>query len=239
MRRGLVIIVLAFLLTIPITQAGNQEKKCSVETEGTTIILCLINGERIEKEMSMTSIKNLIDMGASHKEDFLTIYDKRKSAEEVTIAFENLQPFFQALADSGLTGKTVEELNTLYYTIRQKIGEPRHQPMRDGGVMPLAIWNGLPTPLWANTICGQFDVGMCAGFAGGTHLIIPTVGVDVFLTYAFQGTSVTVGAFGYTLAAMGFNFIMGFVGILLVTPLIMLGPYFLAGADGFMVGIGV
>jgi len=239
MRKGLVIIVLAFLLTIPITQAGNQSIKCSIDSEETTIMLSVINGGRIEKEMSMTSIKNLIGMGASHKEDFLTIYDKTKSAEEVANAFENLQPFFQALVDSGLTEMTVEELNTLYYNIREKIGEPRHQPMRNGSALPLGIWNGVPTPLWANIICGQFDVGVCAGFAGGTHLIIPTVGADIFLTYAFQGTSVTVGGFGYTLAAMGFNFIMGFVGILLVLPLIMLGPYFLAGADGFMVGIGV
>lgn len=239
MRRGLVIIFLGFLLTMPITQAGNQSKKCFVETEETTTILCLINGERIEKEMSLTSIKNLIDMGASHKEDFLTIYDKRKSAEEVTTAFKNLQPFFQALVDSGLTENTVGELNILYSTIREKIGEPRHQPMRDGGARPLAIWNGLPTPLWANTICGQFDAGFCVGFAGGTHLLIPTVGADVFLTYAFQGTSVSVGGFGYTVAGMGFLFVMGFVGILLVTPLIMFGPYFLAGADGLMVGVGV
>jgi hypothetical protein len=37
----------------------------------------------------------------------------------------------------------------------------------------------------------------------------------------------------------GFNFILGFVGILLAVPLIMIGPYFLAGMSGMLVGVGV
>jgi hypothetical protein len=65
------------------------------------------------------------------------------------------------------------------------------------------------------------------------------VGVDAFLTYGFQGTSVSVGAFGYTIASTGFNFILGFIGILLTVPLVMFGPYFLAGMSGMLVGIGV
>ena len=70
-------------------------------------------------------------------------------------------------------------------------------------------------------------------------MLIPTVGADVFLTYAFEGTSVTVGAFGYTLGTVGFNFCLGFVGILLTMPLIMIGPYVLAGMSGLLFGVGI
>lgn len=184
-------------------------------------------------------MQDLIEMGVSHKQDFLTIYDKTTSTQEVTNAFENLKPFFQAIIESGLTEKTVDELTAMYYDIREKIGKPRQQPAGDGDVKPLAIWNGMPTPVWANIVCGQFDAGIGVGFAGGTHLIIPTVGADVFLTYGFQGTSVSVGGFGYTIATTGFHFVLGFIGILLATPLIMLGPYFLAGMSGMLFGIGV
>jgi len=191
--------------------------------------------------MPVSTIQDLIDMGASHKEDFITIYDKTKSDEEVATAFENITPFFQALIDNGLTDKTVDELNMLFSSIREKIREPKYKPAwkPQEGSLPMGIWNGVPTPVWANVICGQFDAGFCAGFAGGTHLIIPTVGADVFLTYGFQGTSVSVGGFGYTIATIGFNFILGFVGILLAIPLVMFGPYFLAGMSGMLVGIGV
>lgn len=241
MRKGLVIIVLALLLSIPVVSAGNQPQKCVVEIDDTTIIRCIVNGESIQKEMSASTVQDLIDMGASHKEDFITIYDRTKSDEEVATAFENIKSFFQALIDNGLTDKTVDELHTLFTNIREKIRQPRYKPAWEpqDGPRPMGIWNGIPTPLWANIICGQFDAGFCVGFAGGTHLLIPTVGADVFLTYGFQGTSVSVGGFGYTIAAMGFNFILGFVGILLTLPLVMFGPYFLAGMSGMLVGIGV
>ena len=241
MRKGLVVIVLALLLSIPIASAGNQPQKCSAEIDDGTTIRCIVNGESLEKEMSVSTLQAIVDLGASHQEDFLTIYDKTKSDEEVTAAFENIEPFFQTLIDNRLTSKTVDELNTLYYDIREKIREPRGQPVwkPQDGPIPMGIWNGVPTPIWANVICGQFDAGFCVGFAGGTHLIIPTVGIDAFLTYGFQGTSVSVGAFGYTIASTGFNFILGFIGILLTVPLVMFGPYFLAGMSGMLVGIGV
>jgi hypothetical protein len=241
MRKGLVIIVLALLLSIPIASAGNQSQKCSVEIDDTTIIRCIVNGESLEKEMPVSTIQDLVDLGASYQEDFLTIYDKTKSDEEVTVAFENIEPFFQALIDNGLTDETVDELNTLFTSIREKIRQPKYKPTWEpqDGPRPMGIWNGIPTPIWANIICGQFDAGFCVGFAGGTHLLIPTVGADVFLTYGFQGTSVSVGGFGYTIATMGFNFILGFIGILLTLPLVMFGPYFLAGMSGMLVGIGV
>jgi hypothetical protein len=244
MRKGLVIIVLALLLSIPIASAGNQSQKCSVEIDDTTIIRCIVNGESLEKKMSVSTIQDLVDLGASYQEDFLTIYDKTKSDEEVTVAFENIEPFFQALIDSELTNKTVDELNTLYYGIREKIREPRRQPVWksqdvDSGARPLGIWNGLPTPIWANVVCGIFDAGICAGFAFGTHTIIPTIGADAFITYGFQGTSITVGGFGGTMAFSAFQVIFVFVGILLALPLIMLGPYFMTGLCGGMIGIGV
>jgi hypothetical protein len=241
MRKGIVIIVLALLLSIPVVSAGNQPQKCGVEIDDMTIIRCIVKGESIQKEMSASTIQDLIDMGASHKEDFITIYDRTKSDEEVATAFENVKPFFQALIDNGLTDKTVDELHTLFTNIREKIRQTKYKPAWElqDGPRPMGIWNGIPTPLWANIICGQFDAGFCVGFAGGTHLLIPTVGADVFLTYGFQGTSVSVGGFGYTIATMGFNFVLGFVGILLTLPLVMFGPYFLAGMSGMLVGIGV
>ena len=244
MRKGFVIIVLALLLSIPIASAGNQPQKCSAEIDDSTIIRCIVNGERLEKEMSVSTLQAIVDLGASHQEDFLTIYDKTKSDEEVTAAFENIEPFFQTLIDNRLTSKTVDELNTLYYDIREKIREPRGQPVwkphyDDGGVRPLGIWNGFPTPIWANIVCGIFDAGICAGFAAGTHTLIPTIGADAFITYGFQGTSITVGGFGGTMAFSAFQVIFVFVGILLTLPLIMLGPYFMTGLCGGVIGIGV
>lgn len=241
MNKGMILFCVALLVSAPLVGAAYQPQKRSTNLEETTTFLCIINGRRTERELSVSSIQDLIEMGGSHKEDFLTIYDKTKSADEVSIAFENIKPFFQALIEKGLTDKTIEELNALYYDIREKIKEPRRQPhgMPQDGPQPLAIWNGFPTAVWANAMCGQFDVGVCAGFAGGTHLLIPTIGIDLFLTYAFDGTSVTVGGLGYTIAVAGFYFVVGFVGILLVTPLIMFGPYFLAGMSCFVVGVGV
>jgi hypothetical protein len=241
MKREIALLFIALLLSVPTASAVQLPHGTNMPNtvEETTTVLCVIGNERIKKQIPLTIMEDLVEMGAANKEDFLTIYDKTTSTEEVTVAFENLRPFFQALIDSELTDKTVDELNELYYSIREKIGTPRRQSPWDGGARPQGIWNGFPTPVWANVLCGQFDAGLCVGFAGGTHMIIPTVGLDLFMTYGFQGTSVSVGAFGYTFAATGFNFVLGFVGILLATPLVMLGPYFLAGMSGMLVGIGV
>ncbi len=240
MNKGMILFSVALLVSAPLVAASNQRQSGSTVLEETTTLLCIVNGERTERDLMVSSIQNLIELGGSHKEDFLTIYDKTKSADEVATAIENIKPFFQALIDKELTDKTVEELNSLYYSIREKIREPRRQPQKvpQDGPQPLGIWNGIPTPVWANFMCGQFDIGICSGFAGGTHMLIPTVGADVFLTYAFQGTSVTIGGFGYTIATVGFNFVMGFIGVLLAMPLIMFGPYFLAGMSCLLVGVG-
>ena len=237
MRKEMVLLIAVFILILPIASAIPQPQN---NVKDTTTILCTIDGVSVEKEMSLTTIQDLIDMGKSCKEDFLTIYDKTKSTEEVTTAFENIKPFFQALIENGLTDKTVEELNTLYYTIRAKIREPRHKIAWNpqGGPQPLGLWNGIPTPVWGNVVCGIFDAGMCAGFAAGTHTIIPTIGVDAFITYGFTGESITVGGFGMTLAVTAFQVIFGFAGVLLTTPLIMIGPYFMTGICGAMFGVG-
>ncbi len=237
MKKGIVLFLVGLLLSI---SAVNVIAQPQIVTTKATTILCYVDGKRVEKEMSISTIQNLIDMGASCKKDFLTIYDKTSSVEDVTVAFENIKPFFQALKESGLTDKTVEGLNALYYNIREKIKEPKHNLVwkQQEGSQPAGIWNGLPTPVWANAICGIFDVGICVGFAGGTHTLIPTIGIDAFITYAFQGESLTVGTFGGTLAITAFQVIIGFIGILICLPLIMLGPYFMTGLCGFVFGIG-
>lgn len=236
------IVVIAFLTLAlsPLAIAVSPAK--AITTTDTITIRITIGRQTTEKEMSLSVIKSVMDIGASCKKDFLTIYDKQKTSEEVAQAFENVQPFFQAMIDNDLTDKTVDEFNTMYQDIRAKIREPRRQPVwkpQDGdGARPLGIWNGLPTPVWANVVCGIFDAGMCAGFAGGTHAIIPTIGADAFITYGFQGESITVGGLGGTFAVTAFQVIFGFVGILLATPLIMLGPYFMTGLCGAMFGVG-
>lgn len=248
MNKGIVLFFAILLLTVPLTSAipiktefSTQKNTVLISEEETTIIRCSIDGKQIEKELSITTIQEIIEMGKSNKEDFLTIYDKTKSSQEVSVAFENIRPFFQALVDNGLTDKTVDELNTLYHNIRDKIREPRNKPFgrtRDGA-QPTGLWNGVPTPVWGNVACGIFDIGLCAGFAFGTHTIFPTIGADAFITYAFQGESITAGALGGTLATLAFQVLFGFIGVLLATPLIMLGPYFMTGLCGAMFGIGI
>jgi hypothetical protein len=241
MKKQIGILFAILLLSFPLGSAVHEPTFRPIRGEDQTSILSVIDGKQIKREMALSEIQDLIDMGGSCKKDFLTIFDKTKSQEDVAIAFENIKPFFQALIDNNLTEKTIDELNALYYRIRGNIQEQKRQLITkpQDGPQPLAIWNGLPTPLWANMLCGQFDVGLCSGFAGGTHLLIPTIGIDAFLTYAFEGTSVSVGGFGYTLATAGFLFVIGFIGILIVTPFIMIGPYFLAGMSGLLFGIGV
>ncbi|HVQ00726.1 MAG TPA: hypothetical protein VMT57_04355 [Candidatus Thermoplasmatota archaeon] len=242
MKKGLVLIVMALLLSVPIGGAVNQPMHMKPSANETTVIRCIVDGKRVEKVLPISTIQSLVDMGSSHKDDFLTIYDKTKTAQDVEQAFTNIQPFFQALIQSGLTDKTVEDLNNLYHGIREKIREPRRQPAwkpQDGGdARPLGIWNGIPTPVWGNILCGIFDVGTCAGFAGGTNAAIPTIGIDVFITYAFTGTSATVGLAGGTIATAAFQVIIGFVGVLIATPLVMIGPYFMTGLCILMIGIG-
>jgi hypothetical protein len=189
--------------------------------------------------MSVSSIHNLVDLGASYKEDFLTIYDKTKSVDKVKTAFENIQPFFKVLIDNDLTDKTIDELNDLYHNIRNRIREPIRTTKPQDRPQLLGIWNGVPTPIWGNALCGMFDAGVCLGFVLGTHTVIPTIGADAFLTYVFQGNSLSIGLAGFTMAVTAFQLILGFIGVLLATPLIMLGPYFLSGLAVVYFGAGL
>jgi hypothetical protein len=192
------------------------------------------------KVLSTSELQTIIDMGKAHEQDFLTIYNKSKSQDDVDTAFANVQPFFQTLVDSHLTDKSVGDINDIFHAIREKIREPRQfSLLRRDGPQPTGLWNGVPTPIWMNAICGIFEAGSCAGFVLGTHTLIPTIGADIFLTYMFSGTSVTLGFGGNTEALIGFDVILGFAGILIVTPGIMIGPYFLAGMCAFMMGVGV
>jgi len=242
MKKGLVLVVMALLLSVPIAGAVNQPKVPSPSTNDTTVIRCIVDGKTVKKELPISTIHNLIELGKSHQKDFLTIYDKTKTSEDVEQAFMNIQPFFQALIDNGLTDKSIDDLKSLYYGIRDKIREPRRQSLLEvnegGNTRPLGIWNGVPTPIWGNVLCGIFDAGSCAGFAGGTNAVLPTIGIDLFITYGFTGTSITVGLTGGTIAAAAFQVIIGFIGILIVTPLVMIGPYFMTGLCILMLGIG-
>jgi hypothetical protein len=244
MKRGKILltficVIVSILIMSPLTSAFIPKTKIVQPTEKIHIT---IGKETVEKELPLDTIEDIIDLGSTCKEDFLTIYDKTTTAEQVEQAFINIQPFFQALINNGLTEKTMEELNDLYHIIRERIQKPLHESRQEKTEhqesRPMGIWNGLPTPVWANAVCGIFDVGICAGFAGGTHAIIPTIGVDAFITYAFQGESLTVGLTGGTFAVSAFQVIIGFIGILITLPIIMFGPYFMTGLCGVVFGVG-
>lgn len=250
-NKGLLVVFLSILLVaVPIASAvsldaqyitrdGSDEQDV---VEETTTILSVVNGKRIEKEMTVSSIESLIELGESFTDDFLTIYDKTKSTQEVDQAMQNIRPFFEALVDNDLTDSSVDELVELYYTIRDRIREPRRgssRPAQDGGLQPKALWNGIPTPVYGNFLFGIMDVGLVYGFALGSHTVLPTIGIDAFLVYAFTGTSTTVGFAGWTLAVAAMQVILGFIGVLLTTPLMMVGPYLMTGLGGGMLGIGL
>ncbi|MBE3139733.1 MAG: hypothetical protein IMZ53_04015, partial [Thermoplasmata archaeon] len=94
------IVVIAFLTLAlsPLTIAVSPAK--AITTTDTITICITIGRQTTEKEMSLSVIKSVMDIGASCKKDFLTIYDKQKTSEEVAQAFENVQPFFQAMIDN-------------------------------------------------------------------------------------------------------------------------------------------
>ena len=239
MKKGLVLVITLLLCSIPVISVASQPELKTVEE--TTLIQCVIGKNLVEKELPLSTVQELIDMGASHRDDFMTIYDKRKPDEEVALAFENVQPFFEELVNSGLTDKTVEDLNNLFHHIRSKVRAPRRADVTipDDGPQTKGLWNGVPTPMWANVMCGIFDAGFVVGFTLGTHTLIPTIGADLFTTYVFQGSSLSLGLAGFTVAVAAFQVILGFLGVLIATPGIMLGPYFMTGVCGMMFGLGL
>lgn len=244
MKKLITLLIMALIIALPVTSALPQTQTNAVASDDPTItVRCITGNTIIEQTLPRSTIQDLIDMGASHQDDFMTIYDKRKSPEEVTLAFENVQPFFQALVDTGLTSKSLDEVNDLYHTIRERIREPRQtqEPYTPPGDGPRTkgLWNGAPTPVWCNAVCGIFDAGFVVGFTLGTHTVIPTIGADLFMTYVFQGASMTIGVTGFTMAVAAFQVLLGFLGVLITTPGIMLGPYFMTGLCGMMFGLGL
>lgn len=204
-----------------------------------------IGGVYVERYMSQEDMQGLINMGEAGKQDFLTIYDKTKSAEEVAQAFENIQPFFQALIEYKLTGKTIDELNDMFHDIRDKIRLPRNPKWYyhggDGGAQPAGMWNGVPTPIFGNMGAGLFNVGASAlGFTLGTHTVLPTIGADLLTTWADTGETISIGGAGFTTSTgPEFGLIIGFVGIMLALPIMIVGFIFQVGFVGGYLGIGI
>lgn len=203
----------------------------------TTKLLCQIGKQRIIKEMPIETIKTIMDLGKSEKHAFLTIYNKYSTKEEVENAFEDIQPFFNTLVSNGLTDKSVDDLNTLFHSIRDMIQKPKSDPF---GPHTLGGWNGLPTFVVANAASGVFCSDLPAvGFALGTNTIVPTIGADVFITWAGDGETVSIGGLGFTTSTgPEFGLIFGFVGVLIATPIMILGGMFLTGFAALYLGIG-
>jgi hypothetical protein len=208
-----------------------------LQTSENTELLCQIGQQRITKVMPVETIKTIIELGKSEKNAFLTIYNKYSTKEEVDNAFEEIQPFFNALVSNGLTDKSVDELNTLFHNIREMIQKPKSNPF---GPHTLGGWNGVPTPIFGNGACGIFGMDVPAiGFALGTHTILPTIGIDLLVTWAGDGETVTIGLTGVTTSTgPEFGLVIGFIGILLATPIMITGLLFQVGFAGVYVGVG-
>lgn len=239
-RKGLVITgIVALLLTIPLAGAAIPTiKTIPTSNENLTTCMIIVGREKVKTQLPLSEVKDFVNYAATFEDDFMTIYNKRASNEEVAVAFDNLQPFFQRLGDEKFTSKNVSELTAFFNSIRERVREPR----KDNRAPPansLGFWNGVPTPIWGNTMCGLFEVGECIGFIAGTHTLIPTIGADLFATYCYSGIAKSVGLGGGTTSALGFEVWVGFVGVILCTPGIMIGPYFLTGLCGGFVAIGM
>lgn len=222
-----IVVVLAFVMSGSATFAykDNLEPTTTTEREiETAKLVCQIDGKEVVKELSVETINEIIELAESCEKDFYTIYNKWETDEDVDIAFGNIQPFFQAVVDSGLTDKSVEDLSDMFRNIRSWIKKPPRDPSpryeNEGGedVQPnLYIWNGLPTPFAANAVCGVYTIGTQAfGFALGTHTLLPTLGIDIFNTWIMTGNGGTIGALGFTQVAITeFACDFGFVGMML------------------------
>jgi hypothetical protein len=228
-----------FIALVPLCNASMTSSLSKEKTQenNTTPLLCSIGKQKIVKELPVSTIDALILLGESKKNDFLTIYNKYATQEEVANAFDDLQPFFNALVANGLTDKSVEDLNTLFHEIRGMIKKPRHDPF---GPQPAGSWNGLPTFLVANAACGIFcGDAPAVGFALGTHTVLPTIGADAFITWAGNGETVSIGGLGFTTSTgPEFGIVFGFIGVLLATPIMIVGGMFMTGFAALYVGIG-
>jgi hypothetical protein len=230
---SILLIVLVPLSSASITSV-TQKKETQQET---TKLLCVIGKQKIIKDIPTNIIYSIILLAESKKDAFLTIYNKYATQEEVDKAFEDVQPFFNALVENGLTDKSVDDLNILFRTIREMIKKPPYDPL---GPKPCGSWNGLPTFLVGNALCGIFCADVPAvGFALGTHTILPTIGVDVFITYAGNGETATIGGLGFTTSTgPELGLLFGFIGVLIATPIMITGGMFMTGFAVLYFGIG-
>jgi hypothetical protein len=230
---SVLLVVLVPLSSASMTSIPEQK----TQQPDTIQLICVIGKQKIIKEMQGNVIDSIMLLGESKKDAFLTIYNKYATQGEVTKAFEDVQPFFNALVVNGLTDKSVDGLNSLFRDIREMIKKPKRNPL---GPQPCGSWNGLPTFLVANSVCGTFCADFPAiGFALGTHTILPTLGVDAFITWAGNGETVTIGGLGFTTSTgPEFGIIFGFIGVLIATPIMITGGMFMTGFASLYVGIG-
>lgn len=255
MKKGLKItalLIIAIMTMVPIASSVQVEEPAESSLkalpEETTQLICTIDGidgkgSKAVVELPMGDIESIKELAEASKDAFLVIYNKYSTDEEVTTAFEEVQPLFEALVDNGLTDKSVEELNELFYKIRGKIRKPRVNPieyMNDGGAQTCGMWNGIPTPIFPNIMCGIVNIGGSAlGFTLGTHSFIPTIGIDLLTMWVDVGETVSIGALGFTTSTgPEFGFITGFIGIMLATPIMILGVIFQIGFALTYIGVG-
>jgi hypothetical protein len=232
-------IVIFLLMTVSLVGALSTSEKIDEEL-GITEVTCSVGDETTTTYLSVDTIKSVVTLGESHKDDFMTIYNKYSTVQQVEEAFGNLQPFFETLVSTKLTTHSVDELNDLFHMIRSKIRKPKVNPFAEGnGPRPLGNWNGIPTPIFGNAGCGLFNVGIMAiGFTLGTHTILPTIGVDLMTTWFDFGSTETLGLLGFTTSqGPHFGFILGFIGIMIATPIMILGIIFQTGFAGTYMGI--
>jgi hypothetical protein len=234
----LAIFSVALVVLVPLGSASmTSVPKEKIKQNDTAPLLCITGKQKVVRELPVSTITSVILLGESKKDDFLTIYNKYAPPENVESAFKDLQPFFNALVTNGLTDKSAEDLNTLFHNIREMIKKPKHDPF---GPQPAGSWNGLPTFLVGNAICGIFcGDAPAVGFALGTHTILPTIGADVFITWAGNGETVSIGGLGFTTSTgPEFGLVFGFIGVLLATPMMIVGGMFMTGFAVFYLGIG-
>jgi hypothetical protein len=234
----------AILLSIPLSSAmitpsynASRIKSNSEPLVETTQILCKIGNERITTEISIDALNKIANLVKEKKQSFLIIYNKYSTLEEVEQAFTDIQPVFKSLVLNGLTTKTVNELNDLFYKIRDMIKKPRHNPFSDP--QTLGGWNGLPTLLVFNMACGIYTIDTAIGITIGTNTVLPTAGADLTTIWLGIGETMSVGWTGVTTSTgPELGIIIGFLGILLATPFVIAGFLIQLGIAGVYAGFG-
>jgi hypothetical protein len=242
MKRGITILTTTYVIIMILAVAPLTSAIAPAETQKQTQrVLVKIGTQTKIQEMPLETIYEVIDIGKACKQDFLTVYNKKATPDEVEKAFEDIQPFFTALVENKMTDSTVEELNDLFQQIRDKIRAPQNPRWEydPDGPQPAGNWNGLPTPMFGNVACGIFNVGVPAiGFTLGTHTILPTIGADILTTWADSGETISVGITGYTTSTgPEFGLIIGFIGIMIALPIMILGFIFQVGFATLYVGV--